>query len=163
VCLSAPLLGIVGFLVWQLILPPSADKLYAEAEKVAHSAREEDEIRALSDSGPIKRYLRHYGDREDDKTRRVREWADQAELPARGRKLRSLLDSKTGKQLFKIDPETEEERRALTAASLQEEGDLDRARAAWADLSKYQADKDAEKRSWGLLAAQKNARDLKFD
>jgi serine/threonine-protein kinase len=154
-CLSGLLAAILGFIVWIFLIPPSADRLYAEAEKLVQSPREEDQARVRSDIGPLKRYLRYYGDRDDPQTKKVREWLDQAESTDREQRLQGLLASKKGKRVINIEPETDEEKLALRAASVQDDGDLDTALKLWQDLERNKNDKDLEKRSWGVLAVRK--------
>jgi serine/threonine-protein kinase len=153
--LGGLLLLIVGFLVWQLVLPPSASRLYAEAEKLANSRNPDDVLRARSASGPIKQYLRYYGDRDDEQTARVRKWAEDVEVNDRSERLQALLESRKGTRLIKIEPDDELERLALGAAWAQDEGELARARELWIRLARSKDDKDIEKRAWGLLASQR--------
>jgi serine/threonine-protein kinase len=156
------LLAIVGFLLYLFLIPPSAEKLYAEAEKLVNSGNPDDQLRARSESGPIKRYLRYYGDRDDPQTLKVRKWADDVEVQDRSERLRGLLESKKGQRTIRIEPDNDEERLALRAASAQDDGDLSQARELWVRLAKSKDETDVEKRSWGLLADRK-LRDLRQD
>ena len=70
------LLGGVALTLYLVFRPPSADKLYADAERLMKSGNA-DKIDEARD-GPIREYLTRYEARlsKDPKTKQVRQWAD---------------------------------------------------------------------------------------
>jgi eukaryotic-like serine/threonine-protein kinase len=143
---------IVGVLVW-VSLPASADKLYAQAEKLVQSSNPEDHKAALK--GPLREYLRRYGNRDDAQAKKVRQWAADLEANEKSELLTGLVKSHKGERAVKIEPETDAERQALDAALTQEGGDLVAAREKWQKLDKLRDDADPDNRGWGVLATRK--------
>jgi hypothetical protein len=149
------ILGVLFLLVGGIYLgtrPPPADSLYRQAEKLMTSGNFDDRAQARSATGPIPRYLRHYGDQDTDMTRQVRAWADQVDAEQRERTLYNRLR-------LNLTADGEAESTARRAVELEQTGDLAGATERWQALQKYRADYSAEQRSWGLLA-EKRLREL---
>jgi serine/threonine-protein kinase len=150
--MAVVLAGIVGVVVWAF-WPAGADRLYERVEKMVTSGDSVERDKARI--GPIRDYLRRFGDRDDEHTQKVRAWADQLELADKDQKLQGFLESQKGIRMFKIEPETKEEKLALEAALAQENGDQAEARERWQRLEQLRDAADPERRGWGLLAARK--------
>jgi hypothetical protein len=101
-------------------------------------------------SGPIKEFLKHYGERDDGEAQQIRDWADQTDLALRERQLRTRM--KMG-----LQPDDDVERKAFAAVKQEEFGDLAEARDRWQALLPLQDETDAEIRPWGLLAKKRLA------
>jgi serine/threonine-protein kinase len=143
---------IAGVLV-VAIRPPAAERLHRQAQKLMESKDPDDWIKARTRDGPIPRYLRYYGDRDDEMTRQVRAWADQVDVQQRERALANRLR-------LKLAAEGPAEPIARRAVELEEAGDLAGARERWQALQKHRNDADPEQRPWALVA-DKRLRELK--
>jgi serine/threonine-protein kinase len=141
--------AIVG-LVYLVIRPADPHQLFLNAQALMETNDWDQQMRARD--GPIRDFLRHYSDHQDEEALRIFAWADQVDLALRGHQLQNRLK-------FKLPPEGEEERRAFAAVKSEEAGDLIRARELWEKLLPLKEDNDREQRAWGLLA-EKRVRDL---
>jgi eukaryotic-like serine/threonine-protein kinase len=144
-------LVVVGGVLYWVFQPPSADSLYHQAEKLMTSENREDHQEANATNGPLAQYLKYYGKRDDAQAKQVRGWVDQAGLEYCEKILDLLVRTHKGKIGLKRNPNTEAEKLALQATLAEEEGDQEKARAAWQSV-KQQATKESADRGWGLLA-----------
>jgi serine/threonine-protein kinase len=152
------LAGLAGVLYW-VFQPPSADALYHQAEKLMTSEDLEDHQKANDTNGPLAQYLKYYGKRDDVQANKVHDWVNTAEREYCEKILDLLVRSQTGRKTgLKRTADTDVEKLALSAALAEEEGDHEKARAAWLSL-KQQAAKESADRPWGLLA-EKKVKDL---
>jgi predicted Ser/Thr protein kinase len=144
-------LVVVGGVLYSVFQPPSADSLYHQAEKLMDSKDLKDHEIANDTNGPLAQYLKYYGKRDDDQAKQVRGWVDQVEKDYREKILDKLVRTHKGLMPLKRNPDTEAEKQALQATLAEEEGDDEKARAAWQSV-KQQAAKEPADRAWGLLA-----------
>jgi serine/threonine-protein kinase len=147
----------LGLLITGLVFavrPPSAEALYAEAERLMKA--EDPEKHDLAREGPIRKYLIRYGDKEDGKTEQVRKWAEDYDA-ARYEKLidRHLRHRREGKGLA-VEAQTTAEADAFKAAGAEADGDLDKAMKLWQKVLKEEGAVGVgivAKRHLALLAA----------
>jgi serine/threonine-protein kinase len=143
---------LAGVLYW-VFQPPSADSIYRQAQKLMESKDPEDHQTANDSGGPLAQYLKYYGKRDDDQARQVRAWVDQAGREYSEKILDLLVRSQKGKMGLKRTADTPVEKSALKAALKEEEGEDEKAVAAWQEVK--EAAKEPADRPWGLLAAEK--------
>src|SRR5436190_1763036 len=74
----AILLLALGGILYLAFRTPSAEQLFAQAQRLMETKKEEDAAQARN--GPIKDYLETYGDRTDAPSRQVRQWADRYDV-----------------------------------------------------------------------------------
>jgi serine/threonine-protein kinase len=138
-------LGIVGTLLYLVFKPPSAEKLYQQAEKLMTSANVEDHDKAQT--GPIEKYLNRYGSQDDELTRKVRAWSDRNQIRYAEDKLLKLRQMRR-KNLPFAPMEGEGEEKPFAAAEAEDAGDLTKAREKWQEVEKDKA----LPRRWLLVA-----------
>jgi len=122
------LVAIAGIAVL-LMQPPSADKLYTRADKLMASTNPDDWEKAVS--GPIKEYLRHYGKRDDETTKKMRAWSDAHEVRAFEVVMDRYVRNKIGKSPMGVPAQTDGEDRAFKAALAEYEGNREEATNLW--------------------------------
>jgi serine/threonine-protein kinase len=146
----AALLAAVAAIVYVALQPPNPEQLYAKIRVLMQSENSDNWDAARS--GPITDYLRYYGNRDDEQSLQVHQWADKAD--------RALRERQLGNR-FKRDlqPENEAERHAFKALEAEKNGQLDLAIEAWERVTKYRDDPDNDIRSTTLVA-QKHLDDL---
>ncbi len=149
---AALLLG-VGALIVVALLPPSAESLFEEAKKVMES-KDADKIDRARDNptGALKKYLAHYGKRDDKPTEQVWEWVDQIDADRRERALVNRLRA----NLAADDPG---ERKAQAALRQEEAGESVDAAQTWQALKAMKGDVPSEQRAYNRIA-DKHLRDL---
>lgn len=76
IVLLATAAGLLATL-WGTFRPAAAAELYSQAEQLMMSPNPDDQAKALK--GPIREYLARYGDRDDAQTKKLRQWAAEAE------------------------------------------------------------------------------------
>jgi eukaryotic-like serine/threonine-protein kinase len=145
----ALLSAIVG-LVYFVTRPADPHQLFLNAQPLMETNDWDQQRRARD--GPIKAFLRHYADRNDEEALRMFAWADQVDLNLRARQLQNRLK-------FGLSPEGEEEQRAFAAVRNEDAGDLTAARERWQKLLPLKEADDRDERVWGLLA-EKRIREL---
>jgi hypothetical protein len=138
------ILGGVALALYLVFRPPSADKLYADAERLMRSGDpdKKDEAR----DGPVREYLTRYEAKlpRDSKTIQVRKWADDIDTARCEHKLERHLHMKGGKLPY--HPADDTEKLAFKAADDEEDGDVPAAREKWQEL------KQDSHRGWALTA-----------
>jgi serine/threonine-protein kinase len=108
---------------------PSAASLYAQAERLMQS--EKPERRSQARDGPIKDYLRWYGDLDPKQTGQMQLWADDVDAADDEQKLdRYIAREKSGKG-FPIKPRDDAQAAAFKAALAETEGDRPAATESW--------------------------------
>jgi serine/threonine-protein kinase len=147
--LIALLLAGAGILYWTL-QPPSAESLYARAEKLMKSSDPEDRQKANGIDGPLTQYFRYYGSRTDAQSQQMRAWADERGVEDRRELLKRLVAGHQGKTFIKVEPQDDVERLALNAAVAEDAGDLRKAHQLWQEVEKHE--QDPAGRPWALLA-----------
>jgi serine/threonine-protein kinase len=135
------LLLLIGGAVYLAFQPPSAAKLFAQAQRLMESNNPEQV--ELARKGPIKDYLQYYGNRSDPQTNQIRQWAERYEVALRELQLRNRL---------KLPTEDEAERQARQALHSEEDGDWNGAKDRWSQVAKLKANTDSDLRVWGLVA-----------
>src|SRR5205085_4428040 len=105
-----------------------ADELYARAETLMNSPNPDDYDKARN--GPVKDYLKYFGDQKDERTAQVQRWADDFDAAARFRGLRKRM------KLEFMGPQDELETTAREAARQEDAGDFLNARKSWESLEK---------------------------
>jgi serine/threonine-protein kinase len=139
------ILSAVGVILWIVFRPPSADKLYGEAERLMKSGN--DDKRHEARNGPIREYLRLYGFKlaDDPRTKEMQQAANDVDRGDCEYKLQRHL-KKRGDKLNTFPPDGPTEEKAFKAADNEVDGDPKAARAKWMDL------KDDQMRGWQLTA-----------
>jgi serine/threonine-protein kinase len=144
------LLSAMVGLVYLVLRPADPHQLFLNAQALMESNDWDQQMRARN--GPIKDFLRHYAERQDEEAQRIFAWADHVDLTQRGHELQTRLK-------FNLSAEGEEERSARRAIKNEEGGDLAAAREHWEKLLPLKEVSDRDQRAWGLLA-EKRIRDL---
>jgi eukaryotic-like serine/threonine-protein kinase len=145
--LTALLAGIVGLVYW-VVRPADPHRLYTDAQALIKTGDWDKQMRARD--GPIKDFLRHYADRQDEEAKQMLAWADQVDLTLRERQLRKRMS-------LGLSPDDEAEKKAVSAVRHEEAGDVAGARERWQALLLFKELKDPENRPWGLLAEKRLA------
>ncbi len=144
--ISAILLVMAYVFYAAFIKAPSAESLFALAEKLAQSASLQD--RKDARKGPITLFLEYYPD--DKNATRVRDWADDID-----REVLELQMHNRRNTGFKIADGDEGEREKLARKALDDEdaGKRDDAEKTWSKLAEFKSNKrDDLARPWGLVA-----------
>jgi serine/threonine-protein kinase len=139
----AVLLLAMAMTFYFIFSPPSADKLFQQAEQLMASTNTADWEKARS--GPIKKYLAYYGDRPGAQTEQVHKWADDIEVFEYESKLMTYLDREARGKPF--PPQGPMEEKAFKAAKAEDSGDLARAHQLWEEIGKEEG-----RHRWGLVA-----------
>jgi serine/threonine-protein kinase len=148
-------LGLLLLLVLAVLIalmqPPSAEKLYNKAGDLMLSADREDWFAANADDGPLKKYLRHYGKRDDERTKEIRAWVLKADAAEAERRLGLLVRSHKGQgpALGPVKPRSDVEAAALDAVLAEESGDLKKATDLWEPV------RQQKDQGWAELARQR--------
>jgi eukaryotic-like serine/threonine-protein kinase len=147
-------LGGLALVLYLIFRPPSADKLYYAAERVMESKNPDNWFKAndLRRDGPIALYLKHYGNRDDEKTRKVRAWSDLIDVRLYDDQLQVLLKNK--RRGLTIEPEEGGEKESFAALEKEEDGDLAEARKRWGEISQKSGPDSGQPR-WGMLAKER--------
>jgi hypothetical protein len=146
VMLSSALLGLAG-LVYAFTRPPSAERLY----RAVQIAAEAHDAEAVADASS--RYLRLYGNRDDDATRQVRAWDRSFRTDRRVEQLHNRIYGK-----FKSKPNGETEKLAFKAIEQENNGDTDAAAQLWAELQeRVKGASDPDEAVYGLVAEKKQS------
>jgi serine/threonine-protein kinase len=146
------ILGILAGLLYMAFRPPSAESLYAQAERLMRSDNPEDWDKAIDRDGPIPEYMRHYGRNEDERTRQVRDWSNMARAALKERQLANRM--RTG-----MDPQDDAERAAQNGVRYESSGNLVAARKSWEALLQQRDDPEVDGPAWAIVA-EKHLRDL---
>jgi hypothetical protein len=135
-------LGVVGTLLYLVFKPPSADKLYRQAEKLMKAGKEE-----AAYDGPIHEYIyvRQYDRQPGPQTEQIRAWADAIDVKRCEEKLQTLRQRNREKKRY-LPQEGAGEDKPFEATLAEDEGKLDRARKLW------QETKEGGSRRWELVA-----------
>ena len=137
------LAGVIAVLVI-VLQPPSADKLYKQAEKLMASAKPEDHDRAYD--GPIKEYLQRYGRTAGPQRDQVRKWADDCDVDRYEKLLARHVDHERRKHVIGPEAQGEAQKAAFKAAVAEYDGDAPAAKKYWQET----AEKDPAR--MGVLA-----------
>jgi eukaryotic-like serine/threonine-protein kinase len=138
------LLLAVAAVVYQAVRPPSADILFRKIEEAVKSG-DLDTMREAR-RGPIKDYLYHYGNTDDELTAQVRAWAEDIDIRA----LESTrLKRRNLAALDKAEPVFR------TALEREEAGELSDARKSWQELMAFEDPECDEINTYHLLAQRK--------
>jgi serine/threonine-protein kinase len=140
------LLVVAASLLYLVFRPPPADKLYEQARRVMQTPDVEAQEKALETGGAIARFLKYYGDRDDDRTREVRGWSDQIEVARKQRLLDNYVQKERSRSPLKVQAQDEIEKAAFAAALAEDDGDRDKATDRWQQV------KQSGSRTWSLLA-----------
>src|SRR5262249_2239127 len=132
--------------------PPSAESLYADAERLMKSDDPDDWDKAISRDGPIPEYMRHYGRNDDTRTAQIREWSTIARSALKERQLANRVR-------HGFDPENDAERAAQNGIRYESSGDLASARKSWDALLRMRDNSEVDGPAWAGVA-EKHLRDL---
>ncbi|HLN32025.1 MAG TPA: serine/threonine-protein kinase [Gemmataceae bacterium] len=130
-------LSAVGAVVYQVLQPPSADKLFQRAAAMMSSSDLDGKDKARA--GPITDYLRYYGNRTDSQSIQIHQWADSIDMDWKWQTLSKM--SREGDE--------DEKKQARNALQKEGEGELNRARELWQSVAEAKQKPDG--RAWGLL------------
>jgi hypothetical protein len=139
-------------LLYMVFKPPSAESLYADAERLMNSDDPDDWDKAIERNGPIQEYLRHYGRLEDTRTAQIREWSTIARSALKERQLANRVR-------HGFDPEDDAERAAQNGVRYESSGDLASARKSWDALLQMRENSEVDGPAWAGVA-EKHLRDL---
>jgi serine/threonine-protein kinase len=152
--LGVLLLLVLGVLVL-MMQPPSGEKLYKKAAEAM--ASRDSEQWAEARQGPIEQYLRAYPN--GPHAEEMRRWARQVDAADSERKLNRLFNTRKGKSVYPVEPNPGVETLALDAALAEDNGDLEKAGAAWGTvLQEFEKDQ-----GWAELARQRLDQTKKAD
>jgi predicted Ser/Thr protein kinase len=130
------LAAVVGGIVFAM-RKPSAEALYAQAERLMKSDKPERRDKARE--GPIEEYLRTYGDLDNEQTRQMRLWADDYDAAEYEKKLDRHARFKKGQSRLDVVPATPAEEAAFKAADAEGVGDRVEATRLWQQALKDDA------------------------
>ncbi|HZT82282.1 MAG TPA: serine/threonine-protein kinase, partial [Gemmataceae bacterium] len=147
------LMGAVAGAIYLATRPPPADVLYDQAKRLMESKDPEDwekargdwKVSSGSNPGPLTEYLHYYGNRQDERTAKMQEWADKVDARIRERQLRNRYRRN-------LQPEDEASKAGYAALQAEEAGDLALAKEKWQSLLKYKEFADPDRHAWGALA-----------
>ncbi len=129
------------------IRAPSAESLYAQAERLMKSDSEED--RKAAREGPLASFLASYP--EHEKAKKIQEWADQVDCEIAEKQM--IIRRSRGINVASSDEERKAEDKARLALDNEDIGKLDVAAQYWQELLRYKTDKEhPDQRPWGLIA-----------
>ena len=150
-------LALIGGLAWLVydfaIAPPSAESLLQKLD----ATKDPDTQREIA-----ARYLKHYGNRDDEATRKVKSLDRELKVKER----EHVLLNRFGRENLRGRPEADDDREAymktMAALTAENDGDLASARKMWTELAEqYSNDLTEAKKLWGWHA-QKKLNDLAF-
>jgi serine/threonine-protein kinase len=146
VMLSAALVGLGG-VVFAMTRPPAAEKLY----RAVQSAAEAKDYQSTLDAA--ERYLRFYGNRDDDDAQQVRGWERSARTDRREAQLHNRIYGK-----LRSKPDGDLEKLAYQAVEKEDEGDIQSAAAEWKKLEiKVKDSSGGDTAVYGWVAQKKSA------
>jgi serine/threonine-protein kinase len=152
------LLLVLGTLTW-FLWPPSAEKLFREAERLMASS--DPEQWKLAREKPIRDYLSRFGQTPGEQTDKVRFWADTLDANRAEEIVDRHLRRKASGRGLQVQAHNKAEEIAFTAAEAEVEGDEPRARKLWQEV--LQQWDDVPERDRGLridLVARRHLADL---
>jgi serine/threonine-protein kinase len=134
-----------GIVYVVFIMPPGADRLYAEAEALMKSGTLENQ--KLAREEPIKSFLYYHPQHE--KAKQMQAWADEIDFEICDRQMHNRRSKK-----FKVEgPDAREEQLARDALDNEDLGKLTDAAKLWDELSKKKESADPQIHAWGLVGA----------
>jgi eukaryotic-like serine/threonine-protein kinase len=126
---------------------PSAESLLQRIE----AAKDPDKQKQLAAE-----YLKYYGSRDDDPTKKVRTLDRDLKVADRERVLLNRFGMKNMRSSPGQDDDPDAYAKTMTALTAETEGDLVAARATWKTIAdQYALDKDEDKALWGWIAQKK--------
>lgn len=147
----AAILFVVGFgtLLWfAAFAPPSAARLL---EKIESANTPEAKASAIAE------YLKHYADRNDEKTELVKSLDRDLKVRERERVLLNRHGRSNLRSRGEEGDDPEAYRKTMAALTAENDGDLAQARTFWSELEKLSSESDAAKALWGWHAKRKLA------
>jgi serine/threonine-protein kinase len=145
-------LGILAGLLYMVFKPPTAESLYADAERLMKSDNPDDWDKAIDRDGPIPDYMRRYGRNDDERTRQILAWSNTAHAALKERQLANRM--RTG-----LDPQNDAEQAAQNGVRYENSGNLVAARKSWEALLQQRDDPEVDGSAWAVVA-EKHLRDL---
>src|SRR5947209_7723011 len=143
--------AIVGVIYYGAIAPPSAESLLQKLD-AAKDPKNKQELAA--------EYLKYYGNRDDDATRKVRALDRDMKVADREGVLLNRFARANLRAAPTEDDDPEAYSKTMAALTAENAGDLPEAKRLWVDLAdKYQNDPNESKALWGWIA-QKKLNDL---
>jgi serine/threonine-protein kinase len=139
------LLGILAGLLYVIFQPPSAESLFAEAERLMQSDDPDNWDKAIGRDGPITEYLRHHGTEDDERAFQIRSWSNKARAALKERQLANRVR-------MGMEPQDEAERIAQNAFRLEAGGDLVASRKSWVALYELRDNTELDGATWALVA-----------
>jgi serine/threonine-protein kinase len=137
------LVGMASLILWA-VQPPSAERLYADAEK-AHASGPPGESAEAAE-----RYLKYYGNLTDPRTEQVRAWQRDAKAVRKEQVVYKRA------QLSGVFARSEEFKPAFEALDAEAGGRLADARRLWQGLvDQHRNDKDPDDQAWAWLGEKK--------
>jgi hypothetical protein len=142
--------GAIGSAIYfGAIAPPSAESLLQRID-AAKESKKQAEL--------VAEYLKYYGARDDEPTKRVRTLDRDLKVAAREIVLLNRFGMKNMRGTPTEDDDPDAYAKTMTALNLENEGDLPGARTAWTALAgQYANDSNESKALWGWIAQKKLA------
>jgi hypothetical protein len=138
----------MGYVIWEFGLsPPSAETLLAQLDE----AKDPEAQKPI-----IARYLKHYGSRDDEHTKRIKSLDRDLKVKER----EHVLLNRFGRENLRNRPEADEDpdayKKTMAALTAENEGDLAAARTLWSELvDRYAKEAGESKAIWGWHAQKK--------
>jgi hypothetical protein len=139
-------LGVAGTLLYLVFRAPSADKMYEQAQKAWKSDDSEVRDQAIESNGAIRKYLKEYGNANDERAREVRGWDEAIRIEQKERLIARYLQKERSKSPLKFEAQDKAEEAAFAAAKAEDEGSRNAAITHW------QRAKQEGSSAWGLVA-----------
>src|SRR5262245_40724114 len=138
-------LGAFGWVLVSAFTPPSAESLLQKVELNKDDPEAQDKI--------VTKYLKYYGDRDDEPTQRMKELSRDLKVKAREHVLLNRHRRDNLRARPEEDDDAEAYKKTMNALTAENEGDLFTARTAWVELvEKYSSDSSQTKALWGWHA-----------
>ncbi|HEY7308083.1 MAG TPA: serine/threonine-protein kinase [Gemmataceae bacterium] len=139
-------LSVVGTLLYLVFRAPSADKLYQQAQKAWKSGDPDVRDQAIGPNGAIRRYIKEYGSKNDERAKEVRGWDEQIQVEQKERLIARFLQKKRNNSALAFEAQDKAEEEAFAAAKAEDDGERDKAVERWQQV------KQIGSTAWGLTA-----------
>ena len=138
----------MGYVIWEFGLsPPSAETLLAQL----NAAKEPDDQKPI-----IERYLKHYGRRDDEQTRKVKELDREIKVNDHENSMLNRHGNERLRGRAEDHHDAEAYKKTMAALTAEDDGDLAAARTAWNELvDRYAKESSESKAIWGWHAQKK--------
>jgi len=148
------LLGGIGWFVWEAgFAPPTPESLLKKIDDTKDPVAQKDFVA---------RYLKHYGSRDDDASKRVKELNRKLKVDEREAVLLNRYRIERLRNRSEDDDDPDAYKKTMTALTLENEGDLATARREWSELIDKYGKESAESKALWAWHAQRKLDDLRL-